>query len=211
MTAGRSQALGNVRSFLVFRHGETDYNRNGRVQGWTDIPLNDAGLAQAAALAPLLLAHDVRSIVTSDLGRAHQTAVSAAGGRAVVLHRDMALREIFYGELEGILFADLVAKLGDEFMAAWRHHDPAGLEQRIPTGESKREALTRARDAIRRHAARVPVHETFAVSTHGGIIRCLLATAEGGAAAPTKIRNCGAFRLTWDAASDVFTYDGELT
>jgi probable phosphoglycerate mutase len=201
----------SARTFLVFRHGETDYNRHGRVQGWTDVPLNPDGQAQAATLAPLLAAHDVRSIVTSDLTRAHQTAVAAAGGRAVVLHRDMALREIFYGELEGLLFDDLVVQLGQEFMARWRHLDAAGLEQRIPSGESKREALTRAHDAIRRHAARVAASETFAVSTHGGIIRCLIGAAEGGAAAPQKIRNCGAFRMRWDPTRDAFTYLGELT
>ena len=59
---------------FVFRHGETDWNRDGRLQGHTDTLLNATGLAQAQALAERLRAHRLDAVVSSDLARAWTTA-----------------------------------------------------------------------------------------------------------------------------------------
>jgi len=73
---------GDRRTLFLFRHGETDWNREGRMQGQTDTPLNATGLAQAEALAHRLRAHQLDAIVSSDLSRALTTAqIVADAGR----------------------------------------------------------------------------------------------------------------------------------
>ncbi|MGA7262389.1 MAG: histidine phosphatase family protein, partial [Stellaceae bacterium] len=62
------------RLLFLFRHGETDWNREGRLQGHTDTPLNATGLAQAQALAESLRPHRLDVVVSSDLARAQTTA-----------------------------------------------------------------------------------------------------------------------------------------
>lgn len=106
------------RSIALVRHGETDWNINRRLQGRTDIPLNATGQAQARAAAELLReyrGHDGsdphelpwRSMVTSPLGRAVETAAIITGllglGEASI---DEALIERRFGEAEGLLVAD---------------------------------------------------------------------------------------------------------
>ena len=69
--------MGQIRDeriLFVFRHGETDWNREGRLQGHTDTPLNATGLAQAEALAEQLRRHRLEAVVSSDLLRARTTA-----------------------------------------------------------------------------------------------------------------------------------------
>ena len=88
--------------FWVIRHGETDYNREGRTQGHRDIALNNKGLAQAHAAAEFAATLSARSIVSSDLSRAFETATilsEVSGLTPVTTHK--GLRERAYGVLEG--------------------------------------------------------------------------------------------------------------
>ena len=79
-------------TLLLARHGETDWNREGRWQGWADPPLNDPGRAQARALAGQLRDDTVRRGLLSDLKRAHETAeiLAAPHGVPVVVDRACA-------------------------------------------------------------------------------------------------------------------------
>ena len=88
-------------AFWFLRHGETDWNARGLSQGNVDIPLNPVGQAQAKTAATLLANRGIRSIVSSPLSRAHDTARAAAGviGRDVAL--DEELREVSFGVQEG--------------------------------------------------------------------------------------------------------------
>ncbi len=87
--------------FYYLRHGETDWNRQGRLQGWTDVPLNATGLGQARAAAGLVQGLGIRSICASPLGRALETAriVAAATAAPVTVIDD--LRECGLGVHEG--------------------------------------------------------------------------------------------------------------
>ena len=73
------------RILFVFRHGETDWNREGRLQGHTDTRLNATGLAQAEALAESLRAHRPDAVVSSDLARAQTLEVSPGGATDINL------------------------------------------------------------------------------------------------------------------------------
>lgn len=145
------------------RHGETDWNRAGRIQGWIDLPLNDAGVAQAARLAPRLAGVAFDGVFASDLVRARVTAETALPGTEV--RPDARLRELDYGVFEGKAWDDLE---GEE--AALAHHwraDPVG--RRIPDGESYADLAVRL-DAFR---AELPPGR-YAAFCHGGTIRVAL-------------------------------------
>lgn len=88
--------------FLFIRHGETDWNRQGRMQGRVDIPLNQTGIQQAFAAAAMLKPYQIKKIVTSPQVRAKQTAkiISRAFGAAV--HLEPKLRERSFGDYEGL-------------------------------------------------------------------------------------------------------------
>ncbi|MBA3819166.1 MAG: histidine phosphatase family protein, partial [Deltaproteobacteria bacterium] len=68
----------SVRRILLARHGETAWNALGRLQGHTDIELNDAGREQARALAALVANHRISAVWSSDLARARETAAIVA-------------------------------------------------------------------------------------------------------------------------------------
>src|SRR5581483_1732760 len=91
------------RVLYVARHGETDWNAAGRLQGHTDIPLNETGRAQARALAAALRARALAGGVTSDLCRARETGEIVAVELAVPLaYADHELRERAFGKFEGL-------------------------------------------------------------------------------------------------------------
>ncbi|TFV82307.1 histidine phosphatase family protein [Microbacterium sp. dk485] len=153
----------------LIRHGETDWNRNGLIQGSTDIPLNDTGRAQARE-AGMLLAERREDdtpivVVSSDLSRAAETADIIAEVLGVAApHRYPGLRERSYGEAEGV---DAV-----EFRERWGQWSTAQVPGAEPWPDVRDRALRAIRtavdDARRATAPRAP--EVVAVA-HGALIR----------------------------------------
>ncbi|MBA3452716.1 MAG: histidine phosphatase family protein [Deltaproteobacteria bacterium] len=114
---------------LLVRHGETNWNREGRYQGRTDIPLSADGEAQVRALG-LRLAHiPIARAISSPLSRARRTAEAILTGRTTPLELDEGLLEISHGEWEGQLASDLELSHAEMF-GTWRtnpdRHVPAG-------------------------------------------------------------------------------------
>src|SRR6476620_10426443 len=97
------------RILFLFRHVETDWNREGRLQGHTDTPLNATGLAQAEALAETLRPHRLDAVVSSDLMRAWTTARIVAEALGLPLMADPGLRETKVGAAEGLLWTEAKA------------------------------------------------------------------------------------------------------
>ena len=152
-------------TFLLLRHGETLWNRDGRLQGWQDSPLSEAGRAQAGALAARLAGERVDAIVASDLGRTRETAAPIAARLGLVLRLDAGLRERCYGEFEGMTWAEIErARPQDYHRLAAR--DP---EYVVPGGESGVQFRDRIVAALE-HLARVHAGATVAVVTHGGVL-----------------------------------------
>jgi len=146
-------------AFWFLRHGETDWNAQGISQGNVDIPLNEVGLAQARAAAPLLRNRGIDSIVASPLSRARVTAEIVAQVLALPVHLDPGLREVGFGVQEG-------HKMSDWF-ADW----VAGA--RTPDGAETFTALrTRAVAAVNRAVTLPPV---VLVVAHGAMFRTLRA------------------------------------
>ena len=91
-----------AREFLFLRHGETDWNAQGRGQGRTDVPLNPTGVAQAEAAARTLTHRGVSRVVASPLGRAQQSAAVVAAALGLTVHTEADLQEASFGVEEGL-------------------------------------------------------------------------------------------------------------
>jgi broad specificity phosphatase PhoE len=100
------------RSFLCVRHGVTDWNREGRFQGRTDVPLNDEGVSQAQATSRRLQSVPFDFIVSSPLIRAAKTAkiIAAPSSRPITLDADLI--ECDFGSFEGRPIADVMSEFG---------------------------------------------------------------------------------------------------
>lgn len=138
--------------YLV-RHGETDWNREKRFQSRTDVPLNERGLAQAAAIRDELHRRGVAFTVarSSPLGRARRTAEIILAGSGVEAVVEEAFIELEFGGFEGRLESELLMEFGERY-SAWRESEytcapPAGGESIISGAERVRVALLALRPA----------------------------------------------------------------
>src|SRR5207247_2386425 len=91
-------------SWFLVRHGETDLNKEGRLQGYTDISLNETGRLQAEKAANTLTRSNIDLIISSHLKRAHETAEIISKSTGAKIQIDENLKEKNYGEGEGLLF-----------------------------------------------------------------------------------------------------------
>lgn len=185
------------RLLFVFRHGETDWNREGRLQGSTDVPLNATGRAQAEALAQKLVSERIECVLSSDLLRARTTAAIVAESCGVPVFRDAGLRETRVGAAEGLLWEEARARFGLELTERWFTDD----EVAFPGGESGRETRLRGLAALRRFALAEP-YRRIAVSTHGAMIRQLMRYALPPGSPPAPTRNTVLYILDYEPASE---------
>jgi len=165
--------------YLV-RHGQTDWNLEGRYQGQTDLPLNAAGRAQAASLSQELAGIPFTAVYSSDLRRARETAEILAAARGLAVQLDPRLREIGLGVWEGQLFTEIATRYPVEW--AERLRDP--LNARPAGGECVAEVARRAAEAASDIARAHPAGPVLIVS-HGVALATLLCQARGRPLAET--------------------------
>ena len=162
---------------LVWRHGNTDWNATQRVQGQSDVALNDLGRRQAAEAAPLLAALRPDRIWSSDLTRARDTAAALAAVTGLPVSTDARLRERHFGDWQGLYLTE-IAERHPEAYARWRAGDPdpgCGVESLDALGKRIGSAL--------QEIAQAGDGETIVIATHGGAAR----------------QACG-YLLGWDAS-----------
>ncbi len=155
-------------SILLIRHGETAWNRSGRVQGWRDSPLSDFGVVQAQALAARLAGDRIDRLISSDLGRARETAAPIASRLGISIDLDPGLRERNYGIFEGRTYGE-IERDDPEAYGFLVRRDPAYV---IPQGESDAAFGIRVIRALERIATAYPGSH-LAVVTHGGVLGVL--------------------------------------
>jgi broad specificity phosphatase PhoE len=159
-----------VTSVYLARHGETDANAEGRVQGWMDPPLNAQGRRQAERLARECASLGLRALYTSHLRRAHETAVVVGERIGLEPRVDERLAESRRGAWEGRLLGEL-ERDEPETWAAWR---AGGPDFRFPGGG---ESLAEHAERVDAALAEIAAAPTPALAVcHGGTIRCALAT-----------------------------------
>jgi probable phosphoglycerate mutase len=158
----------DLAGIVLARHGETDDNRVPRFQGFRDTPLNDTGRAQARALAARVEGDGFRSLWSSDLSRARETAEIVGAHIGLDVRLDERLREGGRGRWEGRLFEDVQSAEPDLY-ATWRR---GGAGWRFPGGESLLEHQQRVVASLREIHRTCPLPAL--VVCHGGSIRVML-------------------------------------
>jgi 2,3-bisphosphoglycerate-dependent phosphoglycerate mutase len=187
----------DARILFLFRHGETDWNREGRLQGHTDTPLNATGLVQARALGETLRSHRLDAIVSSDLLRAWMTAQIVAKALEIPLISEPGLREAEIGAAEGLLWAEVKTRFGEELTRRWYTDDTAAF----PGGETGFALRTRGLAALRRFAA---AHEyrRVGISTHAAMVRQLMRHALPPGSPPAPASNTILHVLQYDPVAE---------
>ena len=153
---------------LLARHGETDWNRQGRWQGHTDRPLTATGRRQAEALAARLAGERLDALYASDLARARDTAAAVERTVGIEAVLDPDLREVDVGDVAGLDRAEAREQYPGWFPRWWE-----GTDEAYPGGEPIAQLFHRAVGAFRRIEAAHP-GQTVAVISHSGIIRAVV-------------------------------------
>ena len=168
-----------MKELWLVRHGTTEWNVSGRIQGHADIPLNALGEEQARAVGQKLSEIPFDAVWCSDLGRARRTAQLAGQLRAVP---DARIRELDFGGCEGLTWDELDGLTRDDLMAY------EGFQ--APSGESTAALTARVTEFV----DELPDgrHLLF---THGGVVRALLHECGEG---PTHLANGSVTRIAWD-------------
>ncbi|MDX1379169.1 MAG: histidine phosphatase family protein [Anaerolineales bacterium] len=148
--------------FCLVRHGQTDWNLEGRYQGQSDVPLNNRGIEQADSLVEKLKDSTFSAIYTSDLIRAQKTAEPIAKILDLPIQIEPRVREINQGEWEGVLVDDIKARYAEIW--SQRTVDPANV--RPPGGETVREVATRVYAALDDISRLFPTGQVL-VTSHG--------------------------------------------
>jgi probable phosphoglycerate mutase len=159
-------------TIVMIRHGETDWNRENRFQGHADTELNEAGRAQARALAVELADESFRAVFSSPLLRAYETAMILAERCTLAVEHAAALMEVDVGSWSGLTREEVEARFPDGFRR-WLEYGHGWDD-----GESYEELGARVVAGLLRVAEAHP-HGTVLAVTHGGPIRSALAVAHG--------------------------------
>ncbi len=200
----------NSVQIYTFRHGETDWNRERRFQGHTDIPLNEQGRKQAQQLKTELAPFSPQLILSSDLSRALETAKIVSEGLFVPIHVSESLREARLGAPEGQLRDDIIKNYGEESWQKWLSIDPKDIDFSFPNGETKRQQRDRALQFILQEITSRLNLKSLAVSTHGGTLRRLVHHCEGAPNEPIAIPNCSLYHLEFLRFEKKWLYHGPL-
>lgn len=157
MTAGR---------VVLWRHGRTAHNAAARLQGQSDIPLDEVGVWQAeTAAAALASRYRVTHLVSSDLGRARATAQALADRTGLGVVTDVRVRERSFGDWEGLTSAEIAGRWPEQH-AAW----VAGREPERVGAETRTEVLERMVAGVSDLAGALGEDDTLVVTSHGAAI-----------------------------------------
>lgn len=159
---------------ILVRHGQTSWNADARIQGHTDIALNEQGRWQAQRAGLALADEGLSAVYSSDLQRAHETAQAIARAAGLEVRTAVALRERAFGAFEGRTFVE-IEQTWPEAAQRWRRRDPAFGP---PGGETLQAFFERSVQAVHELAQHHP-GESIVMVAHGGVLDCLYRAATG--------------------------------
>ena len=155
---------------IIIRHGETEWNKTGRFQGHSDVPLSAEGRAQAAALGQNLALDHVDAIYASDLTRAMETAAPLAKRFGFEVISDPLLRELNFGAWEGRSFSDVNAENPNAMKQFYNDPEYADIPDSEPFPDFQKRVAGRVREIAELHRGK-----RIVIVSHGASIRILLA------------------------------------
>lgn len=186
-------------SIYFVRHGETDWNAEQRIQGASEIPLNETGRRQARAAAEMLRGQDWRSVYSSPLSRAFETAEIICAELGVdTITPDPLLMERSFGEAEGLAITEYKERYPDRM---------------VPGAETWEQVVERATTFLQRivvEADALPGRPvTYLAVTHGGFINSILRLLETQGMGPgqTTLANASATLLRYNGSWELVWYN----
>jgi probable phosphoglycerate mutase len=181
---------------VLLRHGQTEWNAQRRIQGQSDVPLDDTGREQAAAAARRLAGLKPSVLITSDLSRCADTAAELAGLTGLTPMLDERLRERAYGEWQGCTLAEIERRWPAAYQR-WRVDSVVGDAGVEETADLAQRVLQALRAAVEQADG-----GTAIVVTHGGAARrgigALLDWPDSVLRALGALRNCHWTELAYD-------------
>ncbi len=162
------------RRVILWRHGRTEWNVAGRVQGQSDIPLDEVGIQQAKEAGARLASLKPARIVSSDLQRAAATAAELGVLAGVEPELDERFRELNFGAREGLTWKQAWQQFPEE-MQAWVD----GNEHVMPGAETYAQAGSRFSEALHSELPNLHSGETLVVVAHGAVLRTGMCTFLG--------------------------------
>ncbi|OPZ79469.1 MAG: putative phosphoserine phosphatase 2 [Alphaproteobacteria bacterium ADurb.Bin438] len=182
-----------IKNFYIIRHGETDFNKIGRVQGRLDIPLNDIGMDQASELRNKIKNINIDIIFSSDLKRAISTAkiINQVFNKEIIL--TSLLKEVDFGDAEGKdryevrnIYKDLLNQIDDDKNE--NRHDIS-----IPNGETRRQVKQRIDKFL--FESDFKEFKNILLSSHGALMNTLTLFYSDK---EIKFKNCDCLRFKLD-------------
>ena len=158
---------------VLLRHGESQWNKENRFTGFTDVDLNDTGVAEAKRAGGLLKAIKFDKVYTSTLKRAYRTAelVLAEAGQNIALIKHDDLRERDYGDLTGLNKDETRKKFGEEQVHIWRR----SYDVPPPGGESLKDVVARVKPYFEKHILPdLKAGKNVLMAAHGNTLRAML-------------------------------------
>ncbi|MDI6870491.1 MAG: histidine phosphatase family protein [Bacillota bacterium] len=180
---------------ILVRHGETEWNRDAKIQGQLDVVLSAVGRAQAKRVAGRLAGEELAAVYSSDLARARETAAIIAEPHCLAVATRPDLREGCFGAWQGLTIAEVQERFAENY-AAFRQDPVFG---RPLDGECIAEVADRAQRAVEEIAAAHP-GETVAVVTHGGALKAIVCRLLGLDLAQRRrfvVDNCSLTVFAW--------------
>lgn len=157
---------------VFIRHGQTEWNINGKYQGQSDVPLSPVGIKQAEKLAADFPVAAINAVYASDLERAMVTAKKVAAKFNLEVQPEPAFRELSFGDWEGLTYQEIVSKWPEAMKNFLKHPDIL----KVPHGEIFLQVQERASQRLQELIAKHN-DETIVITAHGAVLRTLLATA----------------------------------
>lgn len=166
-----------VRRLVLLRHGQTEYNATRRMQGHLDTELSELGVAQAAGAAQALAARSPRLIVSSDLRRAHDTALALGAATGLEVTTDHRLRETYLGDWQGLTHHEVDSAMPGA-RRIWRDDAtwaPPGGESRVEVAARAVPVVTELVDRLDAWGQGDDAETPVVLVAHGGVIAALTA------------------------------------
>jgi probable phosphoglycerate mutase len=184
------------KTIYLFRHGQTDWNLLRRMQGHSDIPLNDEGRKQAQGLQEFFKENPVEIMASSDLSRAQQTASIANGNLNAPTFYSENFREVFLGDIEGMTQDEICQKHGEDNWIRWTSHEIKNFSFTYANGECAVDAIDRFQKGLIEFCEGVEF-TVAGLCTHGLMLKRFLHSLRPDLQEPLPIPNCVVYRIDW--------------
>ncbi len=189
-------------TLVLIRHGQSQWNLENRFTGWTDVPLTEQGMADAAKAAEVLKEFTFDAAFTSRLQRANQTldTILKVIGQSPEVMMDSALNERHYGDLQGLNKAETAEKYGQDQVQLWRR----SFSTRPPNGESVEDCERRTWPFFQQYIfPHLQAGKTVIVAAHGNSLRPIVKNLEGMSGDDVAVLEIGL------CTPYIYTFDGD--